>query len=309
MKPEDGMTIEHGTPGKTAALIGAGAVGLSIAAALLKAGWNVVICGARSPFAEITITEEGQTASYPVRHVATPEETEPCEVAILAVKSHQTRDVAEWLKAFNRPGAVILVAQNGVEHQKRIAEYAPDALIIPSVVYLNAERPLPGQVVLRRVTDCDLCLPDYKQAQGLVTALRAGGMRVRTASDMTTVMWTKLLTNITANPLTALTGRRAEVLRDPLMTEMVRQIMTEAVAVGQAEGAALTKAHIEAAVAWLHNVPEGSTTSMRQDRLAGRALEYDALTGAVVRAAERHGISTPLNRLLLALLTNIQPDA
>lgn len=48
---------------------------------------------------------------------------------------------------------------------------------------------------------------------------------------------------------------------------------------------------------------------MRQDRLAGRTLEYDALTGAVVRAAERHGISTPLNRLLLALLMNIQPDA
>lgn len=302
------MLVENDYPHQAVALIGAGAIGLSIAASLAKAGQKIVVCGARSPFAEIAVSEEGQTEAFPVCQAATPQEIGLCNVVILAVKSHQTGDVGDWLKAFNRPDTVILVAQNGIEHHERIAQYAPAARIIPAVVYLNAERNHPGQVVLRRVTDCDLCLPDDEKAKNLAEILRLGGMRVRTVTDMNTVVWRKLLTNITANPLTALTGRRAEVLRDPLMTQSVRQLMTEAVAVGQAEGAALTNEHIESAIAWLHSVPEGSTTSMRQDRLAGRPLEYDALTGAVVRAAERHGISVPLNRLVLSLLTNVRAN-
>jgi 2-dehydropantoate 2-reductase len=45
------------------------------------------------------------------------------------------------------------------------------------------------------------------------------------------------------------------------------------------------------------------------DRLAGRALEVEALTGAIVAAGERHGIATPLNRALLALLRAISDVA
>jgi 2-dehydropantoate 2-reductase len=45
------------------------------------------------------------------------------------------------------------------------------------------------------------------------------------------------------------------------------------------------------------------------DRLAGRPLEHEALTGAIVAAGERHGIATPLNRALLALLRAISDAA
>ena len=82
--------------------------------------------------------------------------------------------------------------------------------------------------------------------------------------------------------------------------------MAEVVRVGQAEGAALTARHVEQTIAWLQSVPPESTTSMLQDRQAGRPLEYDAITGAIVRAAERHGLDVPLNRLVLALLSAIQ---
>jgi 2-dehydropantoate 2-reductase len=51
-------------------------------------------------------------------------------------------------------------------------------------------------------------------------------------------------------------------------------------------------------------VPELGT-SMYFDRLAGRAFEVEALTGAIVAAGERHGLATPLNRMLLTLLRAI----
>jgi hypothetical protein len=58
----------------------------------------------------------------------------------------------------------------------------------------------------------------------------------------------------------------------------------------------------ERSVALLQELPAGTPTSMLADRLAGRALEHDALTGAVLRAATRHLIQAPQVEALHALL-------
>ena len=49
-------------------------------------------------------------------------------------------------------------------------------------------------------------------------------------------------------------------------------------------------------------------TSMLTDRRAGQLLEADARNGAVVRIGARHGIATPLNRAMTALLTAIHQE-
>ena len=94
----------------TVALIGAGAVGLAMAGALASAGWDVLVCGARTPFARLNVTEGAQTTAHALTHARTAADVGACTLAIVAVKAHQTADVAEWIAAFNRPGARILVA-------------------------------------------------------------------------------------------------------------------------------------------------------------------------------------------------------
>ncbi|MFI0454500.1 2-dehydropantoate 2-reductase [Actinomadura sp. 6N118] len=290
------------------AIIGAGAIGLSLASALARAGRSITVCGGREPIDHIEITEDGSTETWPVRHVTDPADIAWYTTAIVAVKGHHTAAVADWLRAVAHPGATVLVAQNGVEQCERVMPYVGAAHIMPSVIYLNVERTAPGHAILRRVGALDIAVPDDAASASLATELSAGGMRTSTEADLKTVAWAKLLSNITANPLTALTGRRADVMRDPGIERIARRIMTEAIEVGRAAGAALTDEHAERALHWLQHVPEGSTTSMREDRLAGRSLEYDALTGAVVRAAERHAIDAPVNRSVLALLAAIKPE-
>ncbi|WP_433170457.1 2-dehydropantoate 2-reductase [Actinoallomurus sp. CA-150999] len=289
------------------AVIGAGAIGLSLASALARTGRPVTVCG-RTPVDRIEVTEDGIPESWPVTHTSSPADIAGFDTAILAVKAHHTDQVADWLRVIADPGATVLVAQNGVEHRRRVAPYTGSASIVPTVVYLNVERTVPGKAILRRVGDRDLAVRDDEAGRAITAELTAGRMRVGLEPDFATAAWAKLLTNITANPLTALTGRRVEVIRDPGVGGIARQIMTEAVRVAQAEGAALTDADVDRWMEWLRNVPPGATTSMRQDRLAGRPLEYDALTGAVVRAAERHGIDVPVNRLVLALVAAIRPE-
>ena len=79
-------------------------------------------------------------------------------------------------------------------------------------------------------------------------------------------------------------------------------VLDEAVAVARADGARLADDEAARTMATLLTYGPELGTSMYFDRLAGRPLEIEALTGAIVSAGERHNIATPLNRAMLTLL-------
>ncbi|MFZ1172248.1 ketopantoate reductase C-terminal domain-containing protein, partial [Bradyrhizobium sp.] len=78
-------------------------------------------------------------------------------------------------------------------------------------------------------------------------------------------------------------------------------LLEEAATVGRADGARLAADEAAQTMARLTAIPPDAGSSMYFDRVAGRPLEIDALTGAVVEAAERHRVPTPLLRMLLTL--------
>jgi 2-dehydropantoate 2-reductase len=142
--------------------------------------------------------------------------------------------------------------------------------------------------------------PPGRDAAALFTGT---GLPVETVLDFRTASWEKLLSNVTTNPLTALTGRRAEVLHEPAIAELALDLLREAVAVARAEGAALADDAAPKMLAWLQALPPGATSSMLQDRQAGRPLEHDGLIGPVIRGGARHGVPTPASRMIHALLS------
>lgn len=273
-------------------MIGAGAIGMALGAALARAGHPVTVCGG-TPISSFEVTDNGRTETIPVTHT-----TEPAEI-----KDHQPDAVGDWLAACADAATALFVAQNGIEHQQRVAPYSGNSAVVPASVYINAERPRPGVVTLRRHLDAaDLVIPDDAAALRMKERLEAGGLRVRTEPDFLTVSWLKLLANLPANPVTALTMRRVEVLREPGIAGFALLLLREACAVGRAEGARIPEDQPPRTLEWVQNLPEGATTSMLQDRLAGRPLEHDAILGAVLRAAGRHRIDVPHLSALHALV-------
>jgi 2-dehydropantoate 2-reductase len=106
---------------------------------------------------------------------------------------------------------------------------------------------------------------------------------------------------VVVNPITALTRQRQGVLRRPDVRELALDVLAEAIAVARADGARLAADEAEQTLKTLYSYPPEAGTSMYFDTMAGRPLEIDALTGAIVAADERFRIPTPLNRALLTL--------
>jgi 2-dehydropantoate 2-reductase len=297
-------------PRESVAVIGAGAIGGLLAAEVHASGHRVTLC-ARRPLDRLLVERDGNGRDVPVAPAGAADDgivvaTDHAQVAaadcvLVTLKGQDSAAAAPWLDALVGPDTVVVVVQNGVEHRERIGPFAGDAPVLPALAYAAVERVAPGHLVHR--TGDRLVVPDEQPAASRLQRLLEGSaLRVEVDADFRTAAWRKLLSNVAANPLTALTTGRMEIFQDPDVRALALGLLREAAAVGRAEGAHLPDDEPERMVAFYDEFPPDSGSSMLYDRLAGRPLEHDVLTGALVRAAARHDVDVPLNRAVLALL-------
>jgi 2-dehydropantoate 2-reductase len=203
------------------------------------------------------------------------------------------------------PRTRVAVLQNGIGHAERLAPYVNGATVVPVIVYYNGERLAGDRVRFRRAGDHDLVVSDDANGRAFAELLDGTQMRILFGEDFHTLAWRKLMINAVGNPITALTLQRQAVLRRADVKQLGLAILAEVDAVARADGAHLAIDEPAQVMARLMTFPPDAGTSMYFDRLAGRPLEIEAITGAVVAAAKRHHIATPLNRALLALLSAV----
>ena len=90
------------------------------------------------------------------------------------------------------------------------------------------------------------------------------------------------------------------------MEQLALGLLREAAQVGAVMGADLPIDAAEKTLAWMSRYPGDTGTSMLQDRLDGKALEIEALTGTLIRLGEQVQIPTPLNRAIRAILLSLK---
>ena len=284
----------------TVAVVGAGAIGGFFGAQAALSGNDVMLC-VRRTFDRLVVKSGGATHEIDVPVLTDPGAAAPADWVLLAVKAHQTDGAAKWLEAVCARGTVVVVLQNGVEHEERVRSLVPEGTeILPAVVHCGAESPRPGLV--QHYTYGFAYVPRSAAGKSLAAAFTHDPETFRPTDAFVTRAWEKMCSNVAVNPITALTQRRMGVMRRPAVADLGHALMREAVAVAQREGANIEDSYADETIARLQTVPEQAGTSMLYDRMAGRTLEIDAISGVVVRLGEKHGIPTPLNHAMAALV-------
>jgi len=285
----------------TVAVIGLGSIGGIIAGFLAALDRYDVVACVRRPIARLVVERKDSTIDVPIRALTDPAQAKPVDWVLMCTKTQDTESSAPWLRHLCGPNTRVAALQNGIGHAERLAPFAGQASVVPAIVYYNGERLAPDRVRYRRAGDYDFALTDDPDGRAFAALLDGSGLRILQSGDFKTLAWRKLLLNAMANPITALTLQRQAVFRRDDVKALCLAILEEAAAVGRADGAQLAANEPEQLLATLLTYPPDAGTSMYFDRLAGRPLEIDALSGAVVAAGERHGMPTPLNRMMLTL--------
>jgi 2-dehydropantoate 2-reductase len=293
----------------TVAVVGLGSIGGIVAGCLRDADRHDVIACVRKPIARLALERPEGNVELPLRALTDPADAARVDWVLLCTKGHHTSSTAPWLARLCDPATRVAVLQNGIGHVERVAPLANGATVVPVLVYYNGERLAPDRVRLRHAGERDLAVADDAGGHAFAELLDGTPLRFMFSDDFATLAWRKLLINAAANPMTALTLQRQAVLRRDDIRALCMAVLDEAVAVARADGAKLADDEAARTMTTLLTYPPDAGTSMYFDRLAGRSLEIEPLTGAIVAAGERLGIATPLNRALLTLLRAVSDAA
>jgi 2-dehydropantoate 2-reductase len=296
------------------AVVGAGAIGGFIAAALARNGEQVAVV-ARGAHLE-AIRRNGITMAHSelgaftarVDASADLRELEPADVVLLTFKAHQFDALLPQLEPSAQRGATFITLQNGVpfwlrrtpplqtvDPGGRIGAMLPDTQLVGGVVHISGHIVEPG--VLHQSSGMRLVLGAIDPAaqprlDALAAALEAAGVTAELPPNVANDVWQKLVNNTGFNPLSAKTGMTIhEMIHDPNALGELRALMHETVAVGQ-RLLIVDDVDVESRfTGWLAR-PDVQT-SMLQDLRAHRPLELDPIVGAVVELGEYLGVSVP----------------
>ncbi|CAI8839420.1 oxidoreductase [Kosakonia quasisacchari] len=283
----------------TIALLGPGAIGTTIAAALHEVGRAPVLCG-RTAHPQLILRHDEGEIVVPGPVLSDPAAlSQRFDLVFVAVKTTQVADSASWLAALCDENTVVCALQNGVEQKSQLEPRVNGASVLPSVVWFPAQREPDASVWLRAKPR--LTLPDVPQAKRVVEALSNTRCAVELSADFTSIAWRKLLQNAVAG-LMVLANRRAGMFSRGDITALALAYLRECLTVARAEGAVLSDNVAQDIVDGFHRAPADLGTSILADRQANRPLEWDIRNGVVQRYGRTHGIPTPISDVVVPLL-------
>jgi 2-dehydropantoate 2-reductase len=282
-------------------VIGPGAIGLSVGAALLDAG-HAVSFAARQQFVTLTNSGPGYDERTRAAKVIThPNQVRPADWVFLCVKAHQVSGAKDWLKAAVGPSTSLAILQNGVEHVERVAFLVPEStVVVPVVVDIPASRTAPGTVTWRE--RANLTVGNHAAGRALCKLFDKTFVNAEVTDDFITALWRKLCVNAPGGAVLALTGQTMHVFHEAGVAEVARAILSECIMVGRAEGANLPADIVDLQMQRFLNAAPDDTNSMYDDWKAGCETEWDARNAAIVRKGRLHGIPTPVSSIVVPLL-------
>ncbi|MGA7476949.1 MAG: 2-dehydropantoate 2-reductase [Thermoplasmata archaeon] len=299
-------------------IVGAGAVGSLLGALLQEGGYSVQLVGRADHVA--ALQGQGLRVSGPRPRVvpleasaSIPAGTE-ADVVLVTTKTFglapATTEVARVLAPrpvlFLQNGLGILAAARAALRNGGWTD--PAAYAVRGVNSIPATWVGPGEV--RETGPGEILLPVPSEAGPSAGAARLfrmmfAGARVpvEAVPEFEREVWRKALVNAAVNPVTAARGvTNGELLEEPRRTEALR-LLGEALAVARAVGFDFTSEEVTRDFERIVRATASNRSSMLQDLDRGRPTEIDAISGEILREAERHGLDLPATRAIVAEIT------
>jgi 2-dehydropantoate 2-reductase len=235
-------------------------------------------------------------------------ELPPCDFGIVATKAMHT-DAAIAATAHAFADGYVATVQNGIGNEETLARHV--ARVIRGTTFPAGKIVEPGHV--QWDVKGDTTLGPFRETpldevQRLADACTRGGMPTSAVADARGPQWRKVIFNASTNPIGALTGlTHGRVCERPDLRALVSGLVDEGKAVAAAQGIVLD-ADPEELIdhAAKPEVAYDHKASMLQDVEARRQTEIDYLNGGIVGFGREHGVPTPLNEAIWALVKGVE---
>ncbi|MGV9346993.1 2-dehydropantoate 2-reductase [Streptomyces spiralis] len=310
------------------AILGAGAIGAYVGAALHRGGADVHLIARGANLAAMrrsgvrVLSPRGDFTAH--AHVTDdPAEIGPVDYVFMGLKANSYAACGPLIEPLLHDTTAVVAAQNGIPwwyfHRhggphdgRRLESVDPDGAVsavlaperaIGCVVYAATELEAPG--VVRHVEGTRFSIGEpargaSRRCLDFAEAMRAGGLKCPVEEDLRSDIWVKLLGNVSFNPISALVRATMRQMATHGGTrQVIETMMRETLAVAEALGCELGVS-VERRLAGAERVGDHRPSTL-QDLERGKPLELDVLLPAVIELAEITGVEVPTLRTVDAL--------
>ena len=294
------------------AVMGAGSVGGNFGGMLSRGGNEVTLIARGSHLNAIAsgglkvITDEEE---FIVHCNATddPGRVGAVDLVLLTVKTYQNQEAIPGMLPLVGPDTAILCLQNGIDSYQAVVSTVGPQKVLPGATYIEASIEGPGVVrqtgAVVRISFGEMDGSRSQRGNLIKEVLERSGIPAQFDRDIQKTLWTKFVFIAMMAGLTSLSRETmAQLMPRPEWQQLIIACMEEIAAVGRATGVNLDPAVVQQTLAYIEGSLEEVHASMHSDIVAGRPLELEALTGAVVRAGKAAGAPTPINDVIYAML-------
>ncbi|MEJ2412151.1 MAG: 2-dehydropantoate 2-reductase [Anaerolineales bacterium] len=300
-------------------IFGAGAIGTYLGASLANQGNQVIFLERKQDLNTLQeqglrLEVDGRRISANASFISDLEDIRSLNLTlgILALKTYQLETILPDLIQFKRILPPLLCLQNGVESEMVLAGALGEDCVIPGTVTSAVDRLKKGSVVVRKLRGMGIA-GQHERVKSLVTIFNQAGLNCRYYQQAAAMKWSKLLTNLLGNASSAILDLTpAEIYSDQELYKIELEQVREALRVMNELGIQplnLPGVPVQLLAGLSKQVGGGRGQKMPSfhiDLYSGRKKsEVDQLNGAVVRAGERIGCSTPVNRFLTRTLMGL----
>ncbi len=292
-------------------IYGTGAVGIYFGGKLFQAGFNTTFVDRPEKVEKIEDATLSIRSSVSKDYNFSPKivndviDLPAQDIILVCVKAFQTYDIALNLLPIIKPTTIILSLQNGLENERILSDLLGKNLVMGSVIYFSGilEDPstviqkAPGQIIFGEIDH-----QGSQREEWLSKVFSHADINHKISRTINLEIWKKFIWSNAYNSVSALTSTTLKQIHQAEgILPTIRQMMTEVQQIAEAEGIQIPNQTLDELISSAGSYADVKT-SMLKDLESGRMPELEAIVGVVLKKAEKHGITTPVNQTIYNLI-------
>jgi 2-dehydropantoate 2-reductase len=236
-----------------------------------------------------------------------PTEVGTVDVVLLCVKAWQVVNAVKGLRHLVGPDTTVIPIQNGVDVPRFLAEVLGEKHVVGGLAKIVSYKSGPGNITHNGadpyVAIGELDKRISRRCERIQEVFENAGFSVEVAADIEAALWQKFLLVASWGGVGTVADAPVGVVRSvPETRRMLERAMREVMSVAKARKIAVPNNVLTETVRFIDTLPEGGTTSLHRDIIAGNPSELDFWCGAVVRLGREVDVVTPLNNFIYSSL-------
>jgi len=298
------------------AIVGSGAVGGYFGAKLARSGQTVTFIARGAHLTAIRERglqiQSSMLGDFTVHAPADDDATRvgPVDVVLFTVKAYDNTNALKLLPPLMGPGSVVLTLQNGVDSVEDVAAAVGESRVLGGTTYVATALESPGVIVQTGVHRSIIFGEVFNErgrvtprVQAIADVMAPADINVTTVADGRMPIWDKF---VYLAPFSGFTGAArlpiGGIWTDPLVREMFYGAAKEIAALAAAEGVQISPDRFDRLAEYMDSIQPSTRSSLLIDLEMGKRIEVEALQGAAVRRAAKHGVPMPIISTLYSVL-------